>query len=132
MEQQTDNLRERLLARLPRPENLASYREETASLLAQHERALSVEKWTARVFSYCAGALLFFYSWMMNTRTLDAAAQLSFTGGTLTLVLLAAINGLVRFPIYASRVATLKEIKQVQLQLLEVQARLDNANVPNT
>jgi hypothetical protein len=30
----------------------------------------------------------------------------------------------VRLPIYASQVATLKEIKQVQLQVLELQASL--------
>src|ERR1043165_798789 len=131
MEQQTDNLRERLLARLPRPENLASYREETASLLAKHQAALSAEKWTARALSLCAFAAMFFYGWMIKARPLDAGTQLSFLGGTLVFVLLVAING-VRFPIYASQVATLKEIKQVQLQLLEVQARLDKANVPNT
>ena len=44
MEQQNDTLRERLLSRLPQPENLAAYREETASLLAKHQRALSREK----------------------------------------------------------------------------------------
>ena len=130
MESRSD-MREDLLSRLPRPENLASYREETASLLAKHQRALSREKWTATALSFCAFVAMFFYGWIMKARPLDAGAQLSFLGGTLVFVLLAAING-VRFPIYASQVATLKEIKQLQLQLLEMQARLDKSNVPNT
>jgi hypothetical protein len=44
MEKQNDSMRDRLLARLPQPENLAAYREETASLLAKHEKALFWEK----------------------------------------------------------------------------------------
>jgi hypothetical protein len=44
-------------------------------------------------------------------------------GGTLVFVLLVAIIG-VRLPIYASQVAILKEIKQVQLQILELHASL--------
>jgi hypothetical protein len=123
MKQQNDSLRERLLARLPRPENLASYREETASLLAKHERALSTEKWAASALSFCALAAMFFYTWIMKARPLDTGGQLSFLGGTIVFVLLVAIIG-VRFPIYASQVATLKEIKQVQLQILELQAAL--------
>ena len=40
MEKKNDSLRERLLAHLPQPENLEGYREDTASLLAKHEKAL--------------------------------------------------------------------------------------------
>ena len=47
MEQKHENMRERLLARFPQPENLAAYREETAALLAKHEKALFWEKATA-------------------------------------------------------------------------------------
>src|ERR1700733_13450768 len=51
MEKRNDSMRERLLARLPQPENLAAYREETASLLAKHEKALFWEKMPATVCS---------------------------------------------------------------------------------
>jgi hypothetical protein len=44
MAQRTNDLRERLLGTLPRPENLANYREETAALLARHARALHWDK----------------------------------------------------------------------------------------
>lgn len=123
MEQQSDNLRERLLSRLPQPENLAAYREETAELLARHDKALSTEKWTTTALSLCGFAAMIFFSWMVNTHPFDVGGQLRFLGGTLVFVLLVAIIG-VRLPIYASQVATLKEIKQVQLQILELQASL--------
>ena len=44
MEKQNESLRDSLLARLPQPENLAAYREETASLLAKQEKALFWDK----------------------------------------------------------------------------------------
>ena len=131
MEQQNDTLRERLLSRLPQPENLAGYREETASLLAKHEKALSTEKWTTFALSICGAATIWFFAWIMKSRTLDASAQLSFLGGFLVFVVLLAIDG-VRYPIYASQVATLKELKQVQLQILELQASLQRDRSPQS
>jgi len=123
MEQQSDSLRERLLSRLPQPENLAAYRKETADLLAKHDRALSTEKWTTAALSLCGVAAMIFFSWMVNAHPGDTNGQLRFLGGTLVFVLLVAIIG-IRLPIYASQVATLKEIKQVQLQILELHASL--------
>ena len=58
MEKQNDSMRERLLARLPQPENLAGYREETASLLAKHEKALFWEKMPSVVCFVLAPAML--------------------------------------------------------------------------
>jgi p-aminobenzoyl-glutamate transporter AbgT len=123
MEQKNDNLRERLLSHLPQPENLAAYREETASLLAKHEKALSTEKWSAIALAYCVLALFFFCDWIMKYRPLDTGAQFGFLGGILVFVLFAGIL-VVKSLIYASQVATLKELKQVQLQVLELQASL--------
>ena len=48
MEKQNENLRDRLLARLPQPENLAAYREETASILAKNDKKLFWVTWMAR------------------------------------------------------------------------------------
>ena len=53
MEKQNDSVRDRLLTRLPQPENLAAYREEVASLLAKHEKALAAEKWSNYIFGAC-------------------------------------------------------------------------------
>ena len=124
MEQRTDNLREHLLARVPQPENLARYREETASLLAKHARALRWDKFTANTLLFLA-ALLFW--WSFYPGRLGEVGVHAFRFGSAVLYFVGAIFW-VGYAIYASQVATLKEIKQVQLQLLEVQARLERNN----
>jgi hypothetical protein len=121
MEQQSSSLRERLLARLPQPENLAGYREETASLLAKHERALYWEKVMARTLT---GMGVGFFIMARSTW-----GQKLYTNGTVVLdviaVLLffAAINEF-GYRVSRSKVDLLKEVKQVQLQILELQASL--------
>jgi hypothetical protein len=127
METRSD-LREGLLSRLPRPENLVSYRQETAALLAKHARALRWDKFAGNTFVFVA-ALLFL--WSCYPGRLGAPVVFSFRFGSALFYFIGAIS-LVGYKIYDSQVATLKEIKQVQLQLLEVQARLDKTNVPNT
>jgi hypothetical protein len=123
MEMGSDGLRERLLARLPQPENAATYRKETASLLAKHEKALFWEKMPSTVL-YMSALALFFASSFWGQK-LDAATThfhfLWFGAGVLYCV--GAINDL-RYNIYRNRVELLKEVKQVQLQILELQVSL--------
>lgn len=120
MEKQNDSMRERLLARLPQPENLVAYREETASLLAKHEKALFWEKMPSTVLYLSASAIVMayiFWGQKLNTtpiRFIWLWAVLFFVG---------AVQDL-RYRIYRSKVDTLKEVKQVQLQILEFQASL--------
>ena len=122
MTQQSNDLRGRLLATLPQPENLAAYREETAALLARHSTALRWDKVTAYLLVYLACALWFFWTpnqfWHLSAGMIHgfqvASALIFFFGVIYT----------ARYEIYASQVATLKEIKQVQLQILELQASL--------
>jgi len=123
MAQQPNDLRERLLATLPQPENLAAYREETAVFLANHARALRRDKFTARAFAFLAIALVLLWNhgpWRPGTLALIwlqiMSAVLFFMGVIYS----------VRYEIYDGQIATLKEIKQVQLQILEVQASLRN------
>lgn len=120
MAQQSNNLRERLLAALPQPKNLAIYREETATLLAKHKTALRWDKIAAYTILFIAMAL---YWWSFYPGRLGAAGVYSFRFGSGVLFFVGAIY-LVSYKIYASQVATLKEIKQVQLQILELQASL--------
>ena len=122
MAQQSNDLRERLLADLPQPENLAAYREETAALLARHAKALRWDKFMAYMIVSLATALWFLWvpnqPWHLGAGAihgLEVASALMFFYGVIYTV---------HFEIYASRVATLKEIKQVQLQILELQAAL--------
>jgi hypothetical protein len=119
MAQQSNDLRERLLASLPQPENLAAYREETASLLARHARALRWDKVTARTFCLTAGVMVLLWNhgpWRPGTLALVWLQIMS------AFFFLMGVIYSVRYEIYDSQIATLKEIKQVQLQILELQA----------
>lgn len=120
MEQKDDNLRERLLARLPQPGNLAAYREETASLLARHEKALFLDKLTAVTLELLGLAL-----WVTNNSSWGPRLN---TDGTILfdsfagLLFLTGVAFALSYRVNRSKVDILKEIKQVQLQLLEFQA----------
>jgi hypothetical protein len=120
MEKTSNNIRERLLSQLPQPENLAAYREETASLLARHEKALFWEK-AAYIASYVIAAIMVVL-WLLG-RTPTAAMRQYFWPLALFVYFLGAVQNL-RYRIYQSKVDTLKEVKQVQLQILELQASL--------
>ena len=121
MEKQNESVRERLLARLPQPESLAAYREETVALLAKHTRALRWDKIAANTFVYLA-VLLFCFS--IYPGRLGPQGVHSFQFGGALLYFVGTIY-VVQYKIYESQVATLKEIKQVQLQILELQASLN-------
>jgi hypothetical protein len=120
MEKQNDSMRERLLARLPQPENLAAYREETAALLAKHEKALFWEKVASKV-GYVLAAIMVAL-WLFG-RTPTAAMRQSYWPLAGFAYFLGAVADL-RYRIYQSKVDLLKEAKQVQLQVLELQASL--------
>lgn len=121
MAQPSNNLRERLLASLPQPENVTKYREETATLLAKHATALRWDKITANTF-FCLAVLLL--CWSTRPGRLGASGVHAFELGSALFAFMGAFS-LIRYGIYASQIATLKEIKQVQLQILELQAAFD-------
>jgi hypothetical protein len=128
MEKQNENLRDRLLARMPQPQNLEVFREETASLMARHEKALFWEKWSSRTFALLGVALWLFASSSLiplGTQNLLGANEkiyLSAVGGLLFFMGLLYALG---YQVSQSKVELLKEVKQVQLQILEVQASLN-------
>ncbi|MGA2674225.1 MAG: hypothetical protein ABSE99_13465 [Terracidiphilus sp.] len=124
MEQESSTLRDRLLARLPQPENLAAYREEVASLLAKHDGKLRFNKWLARflwIYVLAFGVLCFYRGekWLVtpNGQKFEFAALVLFIVGVMQLL---------KFFVLSTRVEILREVKQVQLQLLELQASLRN------
>jgi p-aminobenzoyl-glutamate transporter AbgT len=121
MEQRNDSMRERLLVALPRPENLAAYREETAALLAKHAKALRWDKITQYMllFLFIASVLL----WNHGPYRPGTDMLHGLQGFSAVLFFLETIYA-VRYEIYVSQIATLKEVKQVQLQILELQASL--------
>ncbi len=122
MDQKTDNVRERLLATLPQPEKLAAYREETATLLEKHATALRWDYITVNFFYIIAGVLLFASTDNPHWHP-DAVMRYSFHFGSAFFFFVGMIFDL-RYRIYSSQIATLKEVKQVQLQILELQASL--------
>jgi hypothetical protein len=90
--------------------------------MAKHARALRWDKLTAYMIIFLAVGLWFLWTpnqpWHLSASTIHgfqvASALMFFFGVIYT----------ARYEIYASQVATLKEIKQVQLQILELQASL--------
>lgn len=121
MAQQTNDLRERLLAALPEPANFATYREETASLLARHAKALRWARHEALLFGYLT--IAFTMLWLQNHWHFDAGVLIRVQLISAFMALCAAVASL-HYYTYSSQIATLKEIKQVQLQILELQASL--------
>jgi hypothetical protein len=71
MEKGSDGLREQLLARLPKSENIAAYRESTEALLAKHERAVFWERVTGRTVTWLGIAVVMFANsaWVVQGST---------------------------------------------------------------
>jgi hypothetical protein len=124
MEQKNEGIRDRLLAHLPQPANLAAYREEVASMLGKNEKAFRREKWYAGALWLFVVGLSTAFFWLGGQR-LDTPKAAWF--GTLACwVVLFGTAELLKHFINRSRIELLKEVKQVQLQVLELQASLGN------
>jgi hypothetical protein len=111
---------------LPQPENIAAFREETASLLAKHEKALFWEKWTTLVISYCAIGLFLITFTAWGTR-LPRTTIIVFDVAAGVLFFVAQLCSLEYF-LNRNHRNLLKEVKQLQLQVLELQASLQKNN----
>src|ERR1035438_2795514 len=130
LEKQSENLRDRLLMHLPQPENFDSYRDETATLLAKHEKALFWEKVPVTLV-LCIGAVMFLFAfskWYVKLLPGDGRINLFF-GSLYCMICGVAVE--VRYRVYRSKVELLKEIKQLQLQVLELQASLQKSDGHN-
>jgi hypothetical protein len=130
MEKQNDSIRDRLLARMPQPENLAAFREETASLLAKHKKALFWGKWSTQVIGLLAVGVFLMtqFTWgpkLDTTRTVvfDVVAGIFFFMSQIWRL---------EYDLNRNQVSLLKEVKQVQLQVLELQASLDRKVEPQS
>lgn len=120
--ERNESISERLLSRLPQPGNMAAYREEVTSLLAENERRLRRNKWTvARVWIFVVAVSAPFL-WMAGTH-FNTAAGNWFLGLVGFWVLFGAIE-IAKYEHNQGRVELLRELKQVQLQILELHALL--------
>jgi len=128
MEPKDDSIREGLLSQLPQPANLPAYREEVALLVekkekeVRRERRVMIELW---VFTIVVSIL---FLWMgaqrMGSKAVDEAALGPYFMGCAGFWFLFALVYFVAHSISRSRLALLKEVKQVQVQVLELQALL--------
>jgi len=122
MEKGSESMRDRLLARLPQPENAAAYREETISFLAKYERALFWEKWSFRTLLFCAFVLV-----IMAGSSWSESFDPRLSGGFYRLaglMFIGAVSTGLQFYLDRIKIDILKEVKQVQLQILELQASI--------
>ncbi|HET9280764.1 MAG TPA: hypothetical protein VFR24_02270 [Candidatus Angelobacter sp.] len=112
-----------LLSRLPQPANLEAYQEKVSSLLAENEKKLRRNKWTVvRVWVFVA-AVSGFFLWMAGTH-FNSPQGNWFLGLACFWVLFGAVE-VAKYIGHQGMVELLKEVKQVQLQILEIHALLN-------
>jgi hypothetical protein len=136
MEPRDDSIRERLLSQLPQPANLPAYREEVALLLEKkekevcRERRVMIELWVFTI------VISIFFLWMgaqrMGSKAVDEAVLGPYFMGCAGFWFLFALVYFVAHSISRSRVALLKEVKQVQVQVLELQELLQKGSAQTT
>ncbi|MGH9524480.1 MAG: hypothetical protein ACRD3E_18310 [Terriglobales bacterium] len=116
-----------LLSRLPQPANHEAYQEEVKSLLAANEKKLRQNKWTVRrVWIFVIVSSI--PSLYMAGAHFNTPQANWFLGSVFFWVLFGAIE-IAKYHNNQSRVELLKEIKQVQLQVLELNAVVAKAVV---
>ncbi len=122
MEKASDNLRERLLARMPQPGNLAAYQAEVEASLEKNQRGLRRERKVVTVlwvFVVCLSTVFL----IMSGQHLDTQKGL-YAAILACFVLIYPSAEVLKHFINRARVDVLKEVKQVQLQVLELQASI--------
>ena len=117
-----EKMQNRLLGRLPDPANAAEYRREVSQMLEKNDRAFLRERWGSRVLWIFCVLLGTAYLWFGGEK-LDTPKAAWFGCLACFWLLIGAVELLKNF-INRSRVELLKEIKQVQLQVLELQAEM--------
>ena len=115
-----ESINELLMSRLPQPANLAAYQKEVSSLLAENEKKLRRNKWTVvRVWIFVVLVSAPFL-WMAGTH-FNTAQGNWFLGLVGFWVLFGAIE-IAKYEQKQGRVELLKELKVVQLQILQLHA----------
>ena len=122
MEPNSESMRDRLLSRLPRPENLVEYRKEVSALLEKNEKTLRRQKWYAGAIWFSVVALGTALMLLANAHPEQPkAAWLAASFGSFAcFMLIYGAAELTKYFINRARVELLKETKQVQLQVLEL------------
>jgi hypothetical protein len=122
MEPKDDSIRERLLSQLPQPANLPAYREEVALLVEKKEKEVRRERRVMIELWVFAVVVSIPFLWM-GAQRMDTVMGPYFMGCAGFWFLFALVY-LAAHSINRSRVELLKEVKQVQVQVLELQELL--------
>ena len=122
MERQGESIREVLLSRLPRPEDVATYQHGVKALLEKNDKTLRQVKWTVvRVWIFVT-AVSIPGLWMAGTH-FNTPQGNWFLSLTFFWVLFGAVE-VAKYSVAQGKVEVLKEVKQLQLQVLEIHAML--------
>jgi hypothetical protein len=116
--QDTNDLRQRLLAQLPQPEKLSQYREQVTATIEKEQKRLRVERLAVTLFWIFCAASATAYLWFGNS-----SSQLPRSPFLACIFFLWGGVELLKHHIHAAQVQIQKEIKQLQLQVLALQAR---------
>jgi len=126
MEPRNESMRERLLARLPQPENLAEYRKQVSERMERNERKLRMEKWATGATWICVVLLSTCLFWFGGKP--ENAARVAWMGSFACFWMIFGAVELIKHFINRTRVELLKETKQVELQVLELRSQLSRPN----
>jgi hypothetical protein len=123
MDNKPEPLRERLLAQFePDRDKLATYRKEVQAMLEKNERTLRRQKWYAGsiwIFVVLVGTCFLTLGGVYSDRPAGI-----WLGVSACFFLIGAAVEVVKYFINRSRVEILKEVKGLELQLLEIKERL--------
>jgi hypothetical protein len=115
MNPKDESVRERLLSQLPTPANAAEYRKEVNALVAKNDRAIRWEKVVTQVGWIVCIAIAIGFLWF------DGNAAATPKGPWLAcFTFLVGMTELLKHHTNRCRIELLKEIKQVQLQVLDL------------
>jgi hypothetical protein len=124
-----DSIRDRILSRLPEPANAAAYRDEMASTLAKNEQRLRLEGGYSAAIMWVLAVGFITACVMKGARWLDTARG-HFMEFLVVLLLIGGAVEILKHAANRSRVELLKEVKQLQLQVLELRAAMEKSGNP--
>src|ERR1700759_5087896 len=116
-----DDIRERLLSHLPPASDLAAYRAQVAATLEKNQRRIRIERVTANLFWIFCALTATAYIWFSTGGT-----QLPRAPFLACIFLLLGGVEILKHHVHVAQVELQKEVKQVQVQLFELQMSLEN------